>query len=211
MKKLVLLLIIAIISSLRVFADVLPVTTNDIPTTSIGMYQTGQKLVVYSQPNSDSKVIFERDINYSMMFGARIDNMFGVLVPQKELGYVYATDCDEDWVEVIYDKNQNLKGWVHKDDDFQFLPWVTFYNMYGRKYGLIQLKNSPIGMNDIHSQPEESSQILGKMARPRQIRLTSIEGNWILVSILDVTSHTYTGYVQWRNTNGQYYLFPDIK
>lgn len=211
MKRLILILFVSIMLSMNAFADILPMTANDIPPSSIGVYQTGQRLVVYSSPNSDSKIVFDREINYSIMIGARIDNTFAVLVPQKELGYIYATDCDEDWVEVIYDKTQNLKGWVHKDDDFQFLPWITFYNMYGRKYGLLQLKNSPVSINDIHSQPDEASQTIARMARPKQIRLTSIEGNWVLVSILDVTSCTHTGYIQWRNSSGQYYLFPDIR
>lgn len=211
MKKLVLIITLLLMSTLSVFANILPSTSNDIPNNSIGMYQVGQRIVVHAEANSDSKIVFDREVNYSMMLGAKFDNMFGVLLPQKELGFVYATDYDEDWVEVIYDKTRNLKGWAHKEDDFQFLPWITFYNMYGRKYGLLQLKNSPLGVNDIRTQPNIDSQLVGKIVRPKQIRLTSIEGNWILVSILDVTSYTYTGYIQWRNTEGQYYLFPDIK
>lgn len=211
MKKLVLIITLLLMSTLSVFANILPSTSNDIPNNSIGMYQVGQRIVVHAEANSDSKIVFDREVNYSMMLGAKFDNMFGVLLPQKELGFVYATDYDEDWVEVIYDKTRNLKGWAHKEDDFQFLPWITFYNMYGRKYGLLQLKNSPLGVNDIRTQPNIDSQLVGKTVRPKQIRLTSIEGNWLLVSILDVTSYTYTGYIQWRNTEGQYYLFPDIK
>ena len=101
--------------------------------------------------------------------------------------------------------------WVYKNDDFQFLPWINFYNMYGRKYGLQLLKNIPLNINDIHSEPDDNAQILGKMVRPKQIRLTAIEGNWALVSVLDVSCYTNTGYIQWRDINGQFYLFPDMK
>jgi hypothetical protein len=197
--------------NLSAFADVLPLAISDIPQSSVGVYQVSQKVVVHQKPSVESKIVFEREMNYSTLLGVKYDNNFGILIPQKELAYLYATDCDEDWVEVIYDKSQNLKGWVQKEDDFQFLAWITFYNMYGRKYGLVQLKNAPSVMNDIYSQPDDSSQLIGKITRPKQIRLTAIEGNWILVSILDVSYYTNTGYVQWRNSNGQYYYFPDIK
>lgn len=210
-KKIVILLCIFILSVGNAFANVLPTTSSEIPQRSIGLYQVNQRIVVYEKPNCSSKVIFDRQINYSTMLGAKIDNMFAVLIPDKELSYVYATDADEDWVEIIYDKTKNLKGWVYKNDDFQFLPWINFYNMYGRKYGLQLLKNTPLNINDIHSEPDDNSQILGKIVRPKQIRLTAIEGNWALVSILDVSCYTNTGYIQWRDINGQFYLFPDMK
>ena len=211
LKRLLLSFLILLGTSCNVFGNVVPASTVDIPQNSIGLYQTDRRIVVHESPGSDSKVLLDKQLNYSSMLGAKTDNMFAVLVPDKELGYLYVIDADEDWIKVIYDKSKNLSGWVYKNDDFQFLPWGNFYNMYGRKYGLLQLKNSPIGINDIHSAPDENSQMIGKMTRPKQIRLTSIEGNWALVSILDVTCYTSTGYVQWRNINGEFYLFPAIK
>ena len=85
-------------------------------------------------------------------------NLFSVLLPKKELSFVYATDMDEDFVQVIYNKQNKASGWVYKEDNFQFLPWITFYNMYGRKYGLRILKESPNSIMDLHSKREKNSQ-----------------------------------------------------
>jgi hypothetical protein len=65
-----------------------------------------------------------------------IADMFVVLNQAKNLAFMLATDDYDGWVEVIYDQKKNLKGWVKKADEFQFLPWRNFYNLYGKKYGL---------------------------------------------------------------------------
>ncbi|MCD8377233.1 MAG: hypothetical protein LUB59_00430 [Candidatus Gastranaerophilales bacterium] len=211
MKGSLFTLLILFCWQLMSFGNVVPLTASDIPSNSIGLYQVDKRIVVREKPDDNSKILSDRQINYTVLSGANTDYMFAVLIPDKELGYVYATDADGDWVQIIYDKKNNLKGWVYKNDDFQFFPWINFYSMYGRKYGLYRLKNTPSDVSDIHSQPDENSQILGKMTRPKQIRLTGIEGNWALVTVLDVNCFTNTGYVQWRDINGQFYLFPDIK
>ena len=105
----------------------------------------------------------------------------------------------------------SVKAYDSNDEDrFQFMPWISFVNLYGKKYGLIELKNSSHNDN-IYSQPDENSQILGKLNRPQYIRLTSVEGIWALSSVLDLSRETTTGYIQWRNEKGLIYLFPNIK
>lgn len=205
------ILLLLFLSSYKIFANILPVSSGDIPNGVIGLYQTDKRITIYEKPNCLSKILLDKQIDYFDMMNIKTDDMFGLLVPQKELGYLYVVDTDDDWLCVIYNKNKNLKGWVYKNDDFQFLPWVNFYDLYGRKYGLEKLKNSPDGINEVHSQPDENSRIISKVIQPKQIKLTSIEGNWMLVSILDYTGNIHTGYIQWRNINGQLYLFPIVK
>ena len=200
-----------ILSAGSLFANVVPQTSEDIPSNTIGLYQTDERIVVYEKPDKSSKMLSDKQINYSMMLGAKFDNMFAVLIPEKNLGYLYVTDTsdDENWVLVIYDKSKNLKGWAYKRDEFQFFPWINFYDMYGRKYGLSRFKNSKV--NEIHSQPDENSQIIGEMTVPKQIKLTSIEGNWALVTAVDTGYSANTGYVQWRDSAGRFYMFPAMK
>ena len=58
-------------------------------------------------------------------------NLFAALLNERELGFLYVTDIDEDgWIEVIYDKQMGAKGWVQTQDEMQFLPWIKFYNLY---------------------------------------------------------------------------------
>lgn len=189
------------------FADVIPLNTSDIPLESIGVYQTDKKITVYEKPDSKSTVLLERTLEYN---DVPADSMYAVMISSKQLGFLYVVDLsdDEDWIQVIYDKEKNLKGWVRKTDDFQFLPWVNFINLYGRKYGMCVLRNSTPEILGIFSQPDDNAQVLGKISRPKLIRLTSVEGIWMLVSVLDFSSDTTTGYVKWRDEKGRFFLFP---
>lgn len=193
-------------------ADVIPTAMSEIPAKSIGVYQvSSSKLTVYDKPCDSAKVVYEEMIDYSRYLDKTTSPIFCVILPQKQLCYLYATDCYDEWVEVIYNKAKNSIGWVKKDDFFQFLPWVNFYGMYGRKYGLIELKSSQKFNGALHSQPDKNSQIVANITKPLRIRLTSLEGNWALVSILDITGSVHTGYLEWRTQNGEYFVFPEFK
>ena len=82
--------------------------------------------------------------------------------------------------------------------------------MYGRKYGLKILKDAPDFVYDVHSRSDKESQLLGKLNRPKEIRLTAIQGNWALVTALDLGGKVNTGFIRWRGDNGELYLFPAI-
>jgi len=195
------------------FANVLPMSVSDIPKESIGLYQTDKIITVYSEPDESSAVLYRREVNYSDFTDVDEDGFFAILLPKKELGYAYITDVadDENWVQIVYNKDRNLKGWIYKNDDFQFLPWGIFFDMYGRKYGIYQLKNPPADYNEIFSQPNPSGQLMGQISRPKFIRMTSIEGTWMLVTVLNPYDSTTTGYIQWRTGDGEILLFPAIK
>ena len=194
------------------FADVTPLTVSEIPSNSIGVYQvSSSKLTVYDKPSDNAKIIYEETIDYSQYLDKTSSPIYCVILPQKQLSYLYATDCYDEWVQVIYNKAKNSIGWVKKEDYFQFLPWVNFYGMYGRKYGLVELKNTKKFNGSLHSQPDKNSQIVATITKPLRIRLSSLEGNWALVSILDITGSVHTGYLEWRTLNGEYFVFPEFK
>jgi len=194
-------------------ANVMPVCVYDIPKASMGLYQTDKEIRVYSKPDENSSIVYSKTLNYENYKGIRSDNFFAVLVPDKELSYAYVTDVadDENWIQIVYDKEKMLKGWIQKKDDFQFLPWGTFFNMYGRKYGLYRLESKNGGFNGIYSQPNVNAQIMGKITRPKFIRMTSVEGCWMLITVLDLNDYTTTGYLQWCTDDGNILVFPDIK
>ena len=194
-------------------ADILPQNISDIPKDSMGLYQTDRNIIVYAKPDDKSNIVYSKKTNYEICKNINTDNFYAVLIPSKELGYAYVTDVadDEVWVQVVYDKEHNLRGWIQKNDEFQFLPWGTFFNMYGRKYGLYQLKSGSTGYSSIYSQTDVNSQIMGEMSNPKYIKMIAIEGYWMLISVLDTTNNTITGYVQWCTNQGDILLFPDIK
>ncbi len=208
MKKL--LLIFCIMFMLPVFADVMPFYMNSIPKDAIGMYQTGSDITIFSEPEENAKTI--KKVTFSYVPETMPDGMFGFLLNEKKLGFLYVSDIGDDgWVEVIYDRHTGARGWVLTEDRFQFLPWLSFYNMYGRKYGLRMLKDTPDEVEVLHSKSEDLSQNIGKLNYVKQIKLTAIRGNWALVSVFDIDKTPKTGYLRWRSSEGIIYAFPDIK
>lgn len=208
MKKF--LIIICMILMLPVFADTMPFYMNSIPKNAIGMYQTGENITLYSHPEANSTVIKKLDFSYDP--NTMPDNVFAVLLNEKKLGFLYVSDIGDDgWVEVIYNKITGAKGWVQTEDRFQFLPWLSFYNMYGRKYGLRILKDAPDEIETLHAKSEDLSQNVATLRFVKQIKLTVIRGNWALVSVVDIDKTPKTGYMKWRGTDGTIYAFPNIK
>ena len=200
----------AIFMSLPVFADALPFYTNAVPKDTIGVYQTGDILKVYSQPDVTSKVV--KEIKFSYEHQSMPDGMFAILLNDRKLGMMYVTDIgDDNWVEVIYDKRTGAKGWVLTEDKFQFLPWRNFYNMYGRKYGLRLFKDAPDEVDILHSKAEDMSQSVAKINYVKTIKLIKISGNWALVSVIDLDKTPKTGFMRWRSDDGKLYAFPNLK
>lgn len=208
MKKV--FLIIAMFLMLPAFADVMPYYMESIPKDAIGMYQTGDSITIFSHPEANSEVIKQMDFSYKPE--TMPDSVFALLLNNKKLGFLYVSDIgDEGWVEVIYNKQSGAKGWVKTEDRFQFLPWLSFYNMYGRKYGLRLLKDTPDEIEVLHAKSEDLSQNVGKLRYVKQIRLTAVRGNWALVSVVDIDQTPKTGYMRWRSNEGVIYAFPNIK
>ncbi len=208
MKKF--LVILSILLVLPVFADTMPFYIDSIPKTVIGMYQTGKNITVFSHPEANSKVLKKMEFSYTPE--SMPDNVFALLINEKKLGFLYVSDIgDEGWVEVIYDRKTGAKGWVKTEDNLQFLPWLNFYNMYGRKYGLRLMKDSPDEIEVLHAKSEDLSQNVSTLRYVKQIRVTAIRGNWALVSVVDIDKTPKMGYLRWRGDDGTIYAFPNIK
>ena len=208
MKKILLLL--AIFFMAPTFADTMPFYIESIPKSMLGMYQTGKEITIMSQPDSNSAVLKKMEFSYNPE--TMPDSVFAVLINEKQLGFLYVTDIgDEGWVEVLYNKQTGAKGWVLTEDRMQFLPWLNFYNLYGRKYGLRFLKNVPNELEVLRAKPEDLSQSISKLNYIKQIRLTVMRGNWALVSVMDLDKVPKTGYMRWRGDDGTIYAFPNIR
>lgn len=212
MKKIIITLLYFFVTLSATLANVVPCNVSDIPSGSLGVYQTTTALNVYSKPAKTASIVYNLSWSYlNVSTTSYADNLFAVLNDKKELSFVYATDIDEDFVQIIYDKKNRNTGWVVKEDNFQFLPWISFYNMYGRKYGLKLLKGYPPNILDLHSASHSEAQVIAKLNRPKEIRLTTIQGNWALITALDIDGVPKTGFIRWRSDNGELYLFPVIK
>ena len=208
MKKF--LIILCMLFTLPVFADVMPFYMESIPKSAIGVYQTGESITIFSHPEANSDVV--KKINFSYQPETMPDGVFALLINEKKLGFLYVSDIGDDgWVQVIYDKQTGAKGWVLTEDRLQFLPWLNFYNMYGRKYGLRLLKDTPENIEVLKSQSDDMSQNVAKLLYIKQIKLTALRGNWALVTVVDIDKIPKTGYLRWRSNEGVIYAFPNIK
>ena len=180
---------------------------------TFGLYQAPNEILIYQEPSESSNLLQSISWIGSKIYPETVKtkDLFVVYLPEKNLGLMAVTDETEDWVEVIYNNQTGTKGWIKKDDPYRFMTWVMFYNMYGRKYGLKILKESPVEAKDIHISTEDNSKIVGTINMPQKINLTAIKGNWALVSVFDIDRVPKTGYVKWRSEKGVKYYFPDIK
>lgn len=215
MRKIFLILTFLMIFILPAKADVMPYYVNNMDTNSIGVYQAPNNIRIYKEPNENSKLLLNviwdsKNFNCSDISAS---NLFVVFLPKKDLAFLMVVDenDNEDWVQVVYNKNGKQTGWIKKDDDYRFINWRAFFNLYGRKYGLYYMKDAPEESKIIHGSNEEDSQSIGKITLPQNVKLTSVRGNWLLIIAFDVDKSQKIGWIKWRNISGEIYLFPDIK
>lgn len=215
MKKLLLVLAFLFFINLPVNADVMPYYVNNINPNSIGVYQADKVIKIYKEPNLKSPVLLE--VNWdSANFNCSdvsASNLFVVFLQKKELAFLTVIDENEgeDWVQVAYNKNGSKTGWLKKDDEFRFMNWRTFFNLYGRKYGLYYFKDAAPESKLIYGSPVDDAKEIGKITLIQNLKLTNVSGNWILVIAFDIDKMQKIGWIKWRNLSGNIYLFPDIK
>lgn len=194
-------------------ADIMPVSSSSIQHNAIGMYQVPKHVVVYEKADTKSKIVYEANWDYEKFKASSGTNysFFSVFIPKKELGFIQVIDFTEDWINVVYNKERHLTGWIQAEE-LRFMMWRNFYGTYGRKYGLSIFDDKKDTVKELHSGTTEDSQVVNSItAEVSKIKLTAIKGNWALVTILDVNKNAKTGYIRWRTDDGELQLFPDIK
>ena len=215
MKKLFIIFAFLLSFILPANADVMPYYVNNINTNSIGVYQAGNRIKVYKEPNENSKLLLDVSWDTKSFNCADISasNLFVTFLPKKDLAFLTVIDenDNEDWVEIAYNQNGYKLGWVKKDDDFRFMNWRTFFNLYGRKYGLVYLKDAPDETKIIYGSNVEDGKEIGRITLPQTITLTAVKGNWLLIVAFDVDRTQKIGWIKWRNISGEIFLYPNIK
>lgn len=194
--------------------DVVPTQVFGADGNSYGLYQISENsMTLYAEPSDKAKIIKKISWNSETTDteGLALQDLFVLYLPERGLALLDVTDETDDWVKVIYDKKTNNAGWIAKGDQFKFLPWGMFMNMYGKKYGLYTLKGAPEISKTMRTAPENFAQISGEMNHPKVINLNVVKGNWMLVSVSDLDKFPKTGFVRWRGDNGEKYYFPKIK
>ena len=220
MKKILLFFVLTVMSSLILSfnteaysKDIMPVRTTLNQVNSIGLYQIGDDVQIYKEPNEESQILYRVRWNNNEFFPQDIgfEKFFVVFLPNKSLELVAVTDMTEDWIEIVYNNSTGETGWVKMDDPYKFMTWINFYNTYGKKYGLNLLGGAPETCKDIKASTEDLAKTISVIQPPAKINLNVIRGNWALISVMDMDKTPKTGYVRWRSNDGTRYFFPAIK
>lgn len=196
-------------------ADVMPYYVNSINTNSIGVYQAPNNIKIYKEPNEHSQLLLNVYWDSKTFNSPNISasNLFIIYFPKKELAFLTVIDENdgEDWVQVVYNKNGPQLGWMKKDDEFRFMNWRSFFNIYGRKYGLYYMKDAPDEAKVIYGTNMDDAKSIGKITLAQTVKVTAVSGNWVLVIAFDIDNTQKIGWVKWRNISGEIYLFPNLK
>ena len=220
MKKILLFFVLTVMSFLTIgfntktySKDIIPVRSTLNQVNTIGLYQIGDDVQIYKEPNEESQILYRVRWDQEEFFPNEInaENFFIVFLPNKSLELVAVTDMTEDWVEIVYDNSTGKTGWIKMDDPYKFMTWINFYNLYGKKYGLKILGGAPESCKDIKATTEDLAKTISTINHPTKINLNIIRGNWALVSVMDLDKTPKTGYVRWRSNDGIRYFFPAIK
>ena len=214
MKKIFTILFLLLFFGLSVQAkDIVPARPVLNSINSVGVYQVGDDITIYKEPDETSMILYRVRWDKNEFFPDTIgaQNFFSVFISKKDLALVNVTDVTEDWVEIVYDNSTGKTGWIKKDDPYKFMTWINFYNTYGKKYGLVMLKGAPESYKIMKGAPEDNAQNVSTINIPQQIKLVVIRGNWALVSVLDMDKIPKTGYIRWRSDDGVRYFFPVVK
>ena len=215
MKKIILFLSAMLLLCNMTYAkDVIPSKVFGSGDHSFGVYQMSDRsMTLFAEPDDKSSVVqnLSWDDESVSLAGVELQDLFVLYLPDRNLALLTVIDETEDWVKVVYDSKTGNSAWLKKDDPYKFMPWGTFYNIYGKKYGLYQLKQAPDASNIIRVGADNFSQVVGELNMPKKIVLNVIKGNWALVSVVDLDKYPKTGFVRWRGDNGEKYYFPLIK
>ncbi len=211
LKRIFLFLIVFITFAISVNADILPATKSDIENEVIGLYQVPLRFYLYATPSKKADIVYQANWDYKTFnsTSGSAEDLFTVFIQSKELAYVKVTDYNDEWTEVIYNKEKNLRGWL-PTEEFRFMTWRSFYNIYGRKYGLYFLKDAPKSVKELHGSTTDDSPVIQRIDNPKKVKLTVIKGNWALITSIE-NNIGKTGYMRWRNDEGEIYAFPAIK
>lgn len=214
MKKIILLLSAMLLCGTAYAKDVIPSKVFGSDDHSFGVYQMSEKsMTLFAEPDEKSVIVqnLSWDDESVDLEGVELQDLFVLYLPDRNLALLTVVDETEDWVKVVYNSKTGNSAWLKKDDPYKFMPWGTFYNIYGKKYGLYQLKQAPESSNVIRVGADNFAQVVGELNMPKKIVLSVIKGNWALVSVVDLDKYPKTGFVRWRGDNGEKYYFPLIK
>ncbi len=217
MNKLLLLTInfifFLLISSTQVKADVIPRYSDNIRHTGIGAFNAPNEFNIYAEPDEKSSIIYTIKWNKNGLIDSPIkeNEIFVSFIPSENIAYSVVDDEIDGWVKIFYFQSQGKSGWVKTTPKNRYVSWLGFYMSWGRKNGVYFFKDMPDINKRLMSAPDATSQKIWGITYPKFIKLTLVRGNWMMVKLVDFGNEVKIGWVQWRDENGKFLIYPYIK
>ena len=203
--------------SLPGLTDILPVTSGSISHYGCGVINLPKNFVVYSAPSEASKVL--KIVDYSdnkqspdMSYIPSYENISVAFSPANSISLVVVETNEENgWYEVYYDQKTGKTGWVKNMNQDAFKTWKDVFYLWGKKYGLYIFKDVQDDKKVLYSQPGGEGQRLEDITYAKYINFSMVQGNWMLVTVLDLGCKAKIGWMQWRTDDGKLLMFPTFK
>ena len=220
MKKFLLLFIFFIFSifMLPANADILPLSSKSIKYYGIGVLNMPKSYKVYQYPTVESKIL--RDVNYEDIKKSAIVNTIDMrkvsyvaYIPSNNIALLTVElNRGNDWYCVYLNQQTGETGWVYDDNPDNFMTYRGLFYRYGKKYGIRLFNDLPNDAKVLYAAEDLNSQKLDQLTYPKHITFTVIRGNWLLASVIDLTSkQAKIGWYNWRNEDGTLNMFPNFK
>jgi len=198
-------------------ADIIPLSSKSIKHYGIGVINMPKNYTVYQNPSFESEIL--RNVNYNSIKRSAIVNSIDMrkisyiaYVPSNKVALLAVdSSLENDWYCVFLNQETGETGWIYNDDKNAFMTYPQLFYQYGKKYGVRMFNDLPKEEKVLYAQESKDSQILEELTYPKYINYTVIRGNWILLSVNDMSKQAKVGWFNWRNDDGTLNMFPNFK
>ena len=217
MKRIIFLifniLLFYILTTTQSIADVVPRYSDNIRHTGIGAFNAPNEFNIFTEPNETSTKITTIKWNEKGLQNTNIqeNELFVSFIPSENIAYCAVDDEIDGWVKIFYSQSQGKSGWVKTTPKNRYVSWLGFYMSWGRRNGVYFFKDMPDINKRLLSAPEADSQKVWGITYPKYIKLTLVRGNWMMVKLVDFGNEVKIGWIQWRDENGKFLIFPNMK
>lgn len=213
MKKILLLISFLLFFTTSAIADVIPRYSDNIRHSGIGAFNVPNEFNIYAEPDENSEIIHTIKWNEKGLIDTNVKEheIFICFIPSENIAYSSVDDEIDGWVKIFYSQSQGKSGWVKTTPKNRYVSWLGFYMSWGRRNGVYFFKDMPDINKRLLSAPDATSQRVWGITYPKFIKLTLVRGNWMLVKLLDFGDEAKIGWIQWRDENGKFLMFPIMK
>ncbi len=194
-------------------ADVIPRRSDNIKHTGIGAFNAPHEFTIYSEPNENSTILKTVKWTQNGLSDdtTKENDLFVVFIPSQNIAYCSVDDEIDGWVKIFYSQANGKTGWVKTTPKNRFVSWLGFYMSWGRKNGVYFFSDMPEINKRLMAAPEAGSQKVSGFTYPKFVKLTLVRGNWMMIKLLDFGNEIRVGWIQWRDENGKFLIFPIMK